>query len=1147
MSDQIDEYLGRLVRDQRLATSQQLELCTAEQARRIGEGRPIRLGALMVELGMLSVQQASNLLVQMNERELLCSACGKSHIVIGPSTTQQLACQVCDNPLSEPTASPRAAVEAGPDLGATLLDMQHRKAESLPYDQTIAAPPPPTPPGMEPTPLQLFSEGSTTDRMTTRDPLIGRHLSGKYEILEQIGRGGMGAVYRARHTKLDRMCAVKVLPLELSGNPDLLERFRREARATAKLDQNQVVTIYDVDTDGPTEYLAMEFLEGDSLETLVQKKGKLRVKTSLQIIRQATMGLAAAHEHGIIHRDVKPANLMLTKDGVVKVMDFGLARLVEISSGLSQAGQVLGTPHYMSPEQARGEPLDLRSDIYSLGATLFFLLTGQTPHKTGTPTAILLKVVSEEPPQSDLVEPSIPKSVSDLALRMMAREPQERFGDCKELLRAIEQLLPQSSGVGPPPGDRPTPLPAITHKQMLMTGGGIAGGVLILIMAILLFSKSGADPDGDALEEQRAAASQAYQKLIAGLARQTVGPDEKRRACESYLDKHPESAESRKVKNLLKEWQLAAEQEQWSKRLAALSIKARRLTEQGKSAEARRLIQAFIEQQPREPSATQAARLLASLGAPVREEKDSTTLSRLRRTVTTLLAEDRHAAAVRQLSLYIARSPKDQKRAEALLDRVEKQASQRIEALRKMFERQIGLDDHRGATRSYNQLQQVGAKNLRRYQNWLRANGPQTPPVSSKHTQLDSLMDSIRSNRIRAVLLWIRGRDKRPRPGWPPSGQLAPLARSIAERLSLALVTAEPSAALEQVRGLVTRRNPIGLLVGAVCEARMGNSDKGREYARQAFLEGMPISERALVELRLIPQFGDTVRMKDGTVYRGILKSKDGTQITFVYSEGQAQRFKFLKLADVRSVERNTPDSKLIARINAGSDILAQLGLAGWLAINKRHSEAKALRQAVNRRLATLRSKQACKTCASEPLPTPCSRCKGSGTISRRPCQKCGGKGKVPCKKCGGDGKRLCSTCGGKGRLPPRRRPPQRGGECHDCRGRKVKLCNDCDRGKRPCNSCWGKKLPAKKTCPDCQGHKPKTCADCGGSKIILDSWTVLALAQFHSFLKDKNTADQHWQRLANPRNLPRGWQPYFANRMREMGAGRYAQKLEGG
>ncbi len=343
MADQIDRYFGRLVLDQRLATTQQIELCISEQTRRTAQGRPTSLSELTGERGILSARQIKGLLAQMNLRVLDCGACGQTHTLVGPRADKQLECKGCGNLLTDSAPAVTADIASQSDRDATMTDTPHPDAGAGMHDKTL--PPdstrlgPMTLDSQPPTQISPF-RGKDPARPLNEDPLIGRHLSGKYEIIEHIGRGGMGAVYRARHTKLDRLCAVKVLPRELSDRPDLLQRFRREAQATARLAQKQVVTIFDVDTDGPTEYLAMEFIEGQTLEKLVQQKGKFRVKTSLQIIRQAAVGLAAAHREGIIHRDIKPANLMLTNDGMIKVMDFGLAQLVEITSLISEQGQI---------------------------------------------------------------------------------------------------------------------------------------------------------------------------------------------------------------------------------------------------------------------------------------------------------------------------------------------------------------------------------------------------------------------------------------------------------------------------------------------------------------------------------------------------------------------------------------------------------------------------------------------------------------------------------------------------------------------------------------------------------------------------------------------------------------------------------------
>ena len=211
----------------------------------------------------------------------------------------------------------------------------------------------------------------------------GREYLGSYELLEEIGRGGMGIVYKARHTKLDRVVALKVLPAERVRDPEFVARFQREMQAVGRLDHQNIVRATDGGEAAGKHFLVMEYIPGVNLEELVRQRGPLAVADACELIRQAALGLQCAHEHGMVHRDVKPSNLMLTPDGQVKIFDLGLAKLrTTPSSGpeMTGTGQKMGTAGYMAPEQlADCRAVDIRADIYSLGCTLFKLLTGHAP------------------------------------------------------------------------------------------------------------------------------------------------------------------------------------------------------------------------------------------------------------------------------------------------------------------------------------------------------------------------------------------------------------------------------------------------------------------------------------------------------------------------------------------------------------------------------------------------------------------------------------------------------------------------------------------------------------------------------------------------------------------------------------------------
>jgi len=282
---------------------------------------------------------------------------------------------------------------------------------------------------------------------------------GPYQVLETIGAGGMGVVYRGYDARLNRNVALKTLKPELSLDPEFRERFLREARSAAALSHPNVTQIYFIGEEEGQPFFAMEFLEGKSLETLVREQGKLPPGRAAEMIRQAASGLRAAAARGIIHRDIKPSNLALTSDGTLKVTDFGLAKLAVGDAGLTLAGEVLGSPSYMAPEQASGHPADLRSDIYSLGATLYELVTGRPPFEGPTPISVILKHAREPVRNPRQLTPGLPYPLVILIQKMLAKRPEDRPQTYDALLRELDRLGAGAAaesgrapiGSGPPP------------------------------------------------------------------------------------------------------------------------------------------------------------------------------------------------------------------------------------------------------------------------------------------------------------------------------------------------------------------------------------------------------------------------------------------------------------------------------------------------------------------------------------------------------------------------------------------------------------------------------------------------------------------------------------------------------------------------
>lgn len=266
------------------------------------------------------------------------------------------------------------------------------------------------------------------------------HL-GHYEIESELGRGGMGVVYRAFESALNRHVAIKELSPSLAHDPQLVERFLREARSMAALSDPHIIQIYYIGTDEATQqpFFAMEYVDGESLSTILKRDGALSVENTLKILHQTAQGLATAHDRGVIHRDIKPGNLMLSERGQVKIADFGIALATQdISKKLTSTGEFVGTPGYLSPEVCLGKPIDQRSDIFSLGIVMFEMLTGRTPFSDESPLGLMLEVVKAEIPDVQQLNGEVDAQTAAILMRMVAKEPEQRFQSCHDLVAALE-------------------------------------------------------------------------------------------------------------------------------------------------------------------------------------------------------------------------------------------------------------------------------------------------------------------------------------------------------------------------------------------------------------------------------------------------------------------------------------------------------------------------------------------------------------------------------------------------------------------------------------------------------------------------------------------------------------------------------------
>ena len=295
---------------------------------------------------------------------------------------------------------------------------------------------------------------------------------GRYVILSELGRGAMGIVYKATDTVLERTVAVKTvnMALEHDGANRYEERFYQEARAAAGLNHPNVVTVHDVGKSGEVVFMAMEYIEGVELRTLIGEGRPLRLPQALSIAAQIAEGLAYAHARGVVHRDIKPANIMVLANGPVKITDFGIARR-RLSSELTQTGMLLGSPKYMSPEQVIGKRADHRADLFSLGVILYEMLTGVAPFSGENVTALMYQTVNFIPPAPGQLNAEVPPLLDHIAAKLLAKALEERYQDAAEAARDLRECERQSAAAGTVPGNAPGSVTQPLNARAAAAGG----------------------------------------------------------------------------------------------------------------------------------------------------------------------------------------------------------------------------------------------------------------------------------------------------------------------------------------------------------------------------------------------------------------------------------------------------------------------------------------------------------------------------------------------------------------------------------------------------------------------------------------------------------------------------------------------------
>ena len=348
---------------------------------------------------------------------------------------------------------------------------------------------------------------------------------GRYQIVSLIGRGGMGVLYRAKDPALERDVALKMMLVDFSFDQTARERFEREAKAVARLQHHNVVTIHELGQHEGSPYIVMELLGGEDLEAILKRSEPLPLQTKLEIVAQLCEGLAYAHEQGIVHRDIKPGNVRVLEDGTVKILDFGIAKFAQ--SSMTQSGAIMGTAHYMAPEQILGQPIDGRADLFSVGVLLHELLSGQKPFAGDSPTAVVYQIVHAEATPIAKAVPGLPDELNDIVAKALKKDPNERYSRASDMasdLRLLKMMLDlpltQASGTGggfhttrvsapklhatgtvPAPA-KPSdvlpataPQPAAPSRSRAAALAGIAAGIVaIAAVAFFLFRGRGAEP-----------------------------------------------------------------------------------------------------------------------------------------------------------------------------------------------------------------------------------------------------------------------------------------------------------------------------------------------------------------------------------------------------------------------------------------------------------------------------------------------------------------------------------------------------------------------------------------------------------------------------------------------------------------------------
>jgi serine/threonine protein kinase/formylglycine-generating enzyme required for sulfatase activity/ribosomal protein L37AE/L43A len=401
----LGSLFGEIAVEMGFATTDQIEMCSKEQARRMQEGQNQRLGDVCIDMGVLAPEQVEEILRLQRVSYVVCKECGASYDLGKLPAGKRWRCTKCNAVIEVPARTPSRRLKYA---SAVIRAKERRKA---------------------------YKKGK---RVT------GLRSFGDYKIIEKIARGGMGVIYKAKQKKLDRIVALKVLIAGEQAQQDIIDRFMLEGRVVARLKHQNIVPIHDMGVLEGKHFFAMAFIHGESLRHVITNQ-KIPVLRALELTKKVANALHHAHEHGVVHRDVKPENVLIDETGEPQVTDFGLAKDVELDSNMTRAGLIMGTPAYMSPEQVRGERdmVDRRSDVYSLGAVMYEMLTRKKvlDLEQGGGLSDLLRLVHEDPVPPRKLNKRIPSEVETICLKALEKLPERRYQTAKEFEEDIDRFL----------------------------------------------------------------------------------------------------------------------------------------------------------------------------------------------------------------------------------------------------------------------------------------------------------------------------------------------------------------------------------------------------------------------------------------------------------------------------------------------------------------------------------------------------------------------------------------------------------------------------------------------------------------------------------------------------------------------------------